>query len=65
VRSGDPVTAALYGQEFTVSAGSEVTFPGQYRASDGLAPGSSAAAAASAGASAAAEAPGEPEGSVA
>jgi len=44
VRSGDPVTASHYGQEFTVSAGSPVSFPGQYRAGDGLAPGSSAPA---------------------
>jgi len=42
VRSGNPVTATHYGQEFTVSAGSPVSFPGQYRASDGLAPGSPA-----------------------
>jgi alpha,alpha-trehalose phosphorylase len=39
VRSGNPVTASHYGQEFTVSAGSPVSFPGQYRAGDGLAPG--------------------------
>lgn len=37
VRSGDPVTASHYGQEFTVSAGSPVSFPGQYRARDGVA----------------------------
>jgi len=39
VRSGNPVTASHYGQEFTVAAGSEVSFPGQYRAADGPAPG--------------------------
>jgi alpha,alpha-trehalose phosphorylase len=44
VRSGDPVTACHYGQEFTVSAGSPVSFPGQYRSGDGLAPGPAAPA---------------------
>ena len=39
VRSGNPVTASHYGQEFTVAVGSPVSFPGQYRAGDGLAPG--------------------------
>ena len=38
VRSGNPVTAHHYGHEFTVSAGSPVSFPGQYRTRDGLAP---------------------------
>jgi alpha,alpha-trehalose phosphorylase len=41
VHSGSPVTASHYDQEFTVSAGSPVSFPGQYRNGDGLAPGSS------------------------
>jgi alpha,alpha-trehalose phosphorylase len=40
VRSGNPVTACHYGQEFTVSSGSDVSFPGQYRVGNGLAPGS-------------------------
>ena len=44
VRSGSPVTASHYGQEFTVSAGSPVSFPGQYKNGDGLAPGPSAPA---------------------
>jgi alpha,alpha-trehalose phosphorylase len=44
VRSGDPVTASHYGQEFTVSVESDVSFPGQYRAVDGVAPGSPAPA---------------------
>jgi alpha,alpha-trehalose phosphorylase len=35
VRDGNPVTAFHYGQEFTVSAESPVSFPGQYRTSDG------------------------------
>jgi alpha,alpha-trehalose phosphorylase len=39
VRGGNPVTASHYGQEFTVSAGSPVSFPGQYRSGDGVAPG--------------------------
>jgi alpha,alpha-trehalose phosphorylase len=39
VRSGDQVTASHYGQEFTVSAESPVSFPGHYRGGDGLAPG--------------------------
>jgi alpha,alpha-trehalose phosphorylase len=40
VRSGNPVTASHYGQEFTVSAGSPVSFRGQYRSGNGLVPGS-------------------------
>jgi alpha,alpha-trehalose phosphorylase len=40
VRSGDPVTARHYGQEFTASAGSPRSFSGHYRTRDGLAPGS-------------------------
>jgi alpha,alpha-trehalose phosphorylase len=39
VRKGNPVTASHYGQEFTVAAGSAVSFPGRYRSGDGLAPG--------------------------
>jgi alpha,alpha-trehalose phosphorylase len=39
VRRGNPVTASHYGLEFTVSAGSPVSFPGQYRSADGVAPG--------------------------
>jgi alpha,alpha-trehalose phosphorylase len=39
VRNGNPITASHYGQEFTVSAGSPVSFPGQYRSSDGSHPG--------------------------
>jgi alpha,alpha-trehalose phosphorylase len=39
VRSGNLVTASHYGQEFTVSAGSPVSFPGRYRSGDGFAPG--------------------------
>ena len=34
VQSGDPVTAHHYGQEFTVTATSPVTFTGQYRTLD-------------------------------
>jgi len=44
VRSGNPVTASHYGQEFTVAADSEVSFPGQYRAADGPVPGPQAPA---------------------
>jgi len=36
LRSGDPVTAYHYGREFTVSAGSPVSFAGQYHTNDGL-----------------------------
>jgi alpha,alpha-trehalose phosphorylase len=42
VRSGNPVTAFHYGQEFTVSPESPVSFPGQYRSGDGSTPGSRA-----------------------
>jgi alpha,alpha-trehalose phosphorylase len=34
VKSGDPVTAHHYGQEFTVSSASPVSFPGEYRTRD-------------------------------
>jgi alpha,alpha-trehalose phosphorylase len=34
VQSGDPVTAHHYGQEFTVTATSPVTYIGQYRTLD-------------------------------
>jgi alpha,alpha-trehalose phosphorylase len=34
VRTGDPVTAYHYGQEFTVAAGSPVSFSGEYRTRD-------------------------------
>jgi alpha,alpha-trehalose phosphorylase len=34
VRSGDPVTARHYGEEFTVVAGSPVTFLGDFRTHD-------------------------------
>jgi alpha,alpha-trehalose phosphorylase len=34
VRSGDAVTARHYGQEFTVTAASPVSFPGEYRTHD-------------------------------
>jgi alpha,alpha-trehalose phosphorylase len=46
VRSGNPLTAAHYGQEFTVAAGSPVSFPGQYRylSGDGPTPGPAAPA---------------------
>jgi alpha,alpha-trehalose phosphorylase len=44
VRSGNPVTASHYGHEFTASAGSPVSFPGQYRHGDGLTPGPAAPA---------------------
>jgi alpha,alpha-trehalose phosphorylase len=37
IRDGDPVTAYHYGQEFTVSSGSPVSFSGHYRTRDGLA----------------------------
>jgi alpha,alpha-trehalose phosphorylase len=37
LRSGNPVTAHHYGQEFTVSVGSPASFAGQYRTNDGLA----------------------------
>jgi alpha,alpha-trehalose phosphorylase len=50
VRSGNPVTASHYGQEFTVSAGSPMSFPGQYRGGDGLAPGPASAGAGQTGA---------------
>jgi alpha,alpha-trehalose phosphorylase len=39
VLSGNPVTAHHYGQQFTVSVGSPVSFPGQYRTIDVLDPG--------------------------
>jgi alpha,alpha-trehalose phosphorylase len=38
LKGGDPVRAHHYGQDFTVSAGSPVSFPGDYRTRDGLAP---------------------------
>jgi hypothetical protein len=38
LRSGNPVTAYHYGQEFTVSAGSPASFAGHYQTRDGLAP---------------------------
>jgi alpha,alpha-trehalose phosphorylase len=44
LRSGEPVTAFHYGQEFTVSAESPVSFPGEYRSGEGNAPGSPASA---------------------
>ncbi|MFD0857072.1 glycoside hydrolase family 65 protein, partial [Actinomadura adrarensis] len=37
LRSGNPVTAHHYGQEFTVSVSSPTSFAGQYRTHDGLA----------------------------
>jgi alpha,alpha-trehalose phosphorylase len=40
VRRGTSVTARHYGQEFTVSAGSPVSFAGQFRTRDGVGPGS-------------------------
>ncbi|MBV9415284.1 MAG: beta-phosphoglucomutase family hydrolase [Solirubrobacterales bacterium] len=36
VKSGDPVTAQHYGQEFTVSPASPVSFSGEYRTRDAL-----------------------------
>jgi alpha,alpha-trehalose phosphorylase len=39
LRSGKPVTAYHYGQEFTVSVGCPVSFAGQYRTTDVLDPG--------------------------
>ena len=42
VRSGDPVTARHYGNRFTVSAGSPMSFSGYYRTRDGLVPRSPA-----------------------
>jgi alpha,alpha-trehalose phosphorylase len=36
LRSGNPVTAHHYGQEFTVSVGSPTSFAGRYRTDDGL-----------------------------
>jgi alpha,alpha-trehalose phosphorylase len=42
VHSGDPVTASHYGQEFTVSVGSPVSFAGHYRSGDGRTPGPAA-----------------------
>jgi alpha,alpha-trehalose phosphorylase len=57
VRGGDPVTASHYGREFTVSAGSPVSFPGQYRSDDVVAPGPPAPAGA--------DQPGAPDNSVA
>jgi alpha,alpha-trehalose phosphorylase len=38
LRSGDPVTAYHYGQQFTVSAGSPASFTGLYRTHDGVPP---------------------------
>jgi alpha,alpha-trehalose phosphorylase len=39
LRSGNPVTAYHYGQEFTVSVGSPVSFSGQYRTTGVLSAG--------------------------
>jgi alpha,alpha-trehalose phosphorylase len=44
IRSGGPVTASHYSQEFTVSAESPVSFPGQYRSGNSGATGSPAPA---------------------